>query len=288
MLVPKNSESHTGRMVSSHPSRLWSLSLGGIVLILSFVSGSLQAATTLLLDFNTTEGVGAVGGTWNAYATPANINGSALLNSGGTTTGVTLSVSGTISDNANTGTAVFDNNAVGLVGLPAWVTSATDNGASGDNFFTSNTGAVQHSFTLTFGGLTAGDSFSLDMLASRNSGSGRGFFEYSLDGGNTWAGFKVMNPDGTAATAAGWSGNDTQSQVFSLQSDGFTAHRYLNVSNVTLTGTTLAVRVMDGDAVATTFNALNAARLTITAVPEPGRCLILLPGLLAAFLRRRR
>lgn len=48
------------------------------------------------------------------------------------------------------------------------------------------------------------------------------------------------------------------------------------------------MRVTDADAVATTFNALNAARLTITAVPEPGRCVILFFGLLTVFLKRRR
>jgi len=141
------------------------------------------------------------------------------------------------------------------------VTATDNNSASGDNFYTNNTRPAAESFTLTFGGLTSGSVISLDLLAARSSSAALGFYEYSLDGGNSWLGFNVLNADGTAALTDGWDTHNTQTQVFSLQSQGFNLHRYLNVTDITLTGSTLAIRVMDGNDATGTFASLNAVRL---------------------------
>lgn len=245
------------------------------------------SALTLLIDLNTNAGTPLPpGNTWNSYATPADINGSTLLDSAGLPTSVTFNKTGTITDNtANSGTAVFDPNQAGVAGLPAWVTTTTNAGAAADNFFTANAGVAAHSFTLKFSGLTPGFTFSLDLLASRNSGSATGYFDYSLDGGLNWIGFTVLNADGTTATTDGWNTNTTASQPFSLQTQGFQLHRYMNVSDVTLTGTTLDIRTTDSNTNASTFSAVNALRIEI--IPEPGSALLFLGGSLVLLSRRR-
>lgn len=239
-------------------------------LLACVVGHQANAAVTYLVDLNTNSNLsaGGAGGTWNAYATPGNITGATLVDSTNASSLVTLSVAAgsIITDNtANFGTAVFDPNQAGHAGEPAWVS----NDAAGDNFFTNNATTTQASFTLTFGNLTAGSVVSVDLLASRNSGSAKGFFEYSVDGGSTWLGFNVLNGDGSAALTDGWDTKNTQTQAFILQSQGFVLHRYMNASNVTLTGTTLDVRTTDADAVSSTFSAMNAMQVVVE-VPEPG------------------
>lgn len=254
-------------------------------MLLCVLGTQARGAVTYLVDLNTNSNLpaGGAGGTWNAYIAPANITGGTLVDSTGAASLVTLSVSGTISDNtSNFGTAVFDPNQAGHVGEPAWVS----NDAAGDNFFTNNSTTTAASYTLTFGGLTAGSTVSVDLLASRNSGSAKGFFEYSVDGGGTWLGFNVLNGDGTAAATDGWDANNTQTQAFILQSQGFVLHRYLNVGNVTVPGTTLMVRTTDADAVTSTFSAMNAMQVVVE-VPEPGMGVIVAMGM-GILLRRRR
>jgi hypothetical protein len=245
-------------------------------------------AQVVLIDLNTQvlEG-GGPGGTWNAYAVPTDINGSTVVNSAGGSTGITLSRSGTFTDGTNSGDAsTFDNNALGLEGLPSWATSTTDNSASGDFFYTSNGGTTIHSFQLIFGGLTPGQTFSLDMLASRNTSLARGFYEYSLNGGGSWLGLNVLNGDGTPATDLGWNATNTKDQAFQNDVDGYANHRYMNVSNIALIGTTLAVRTTDANPLTGNFSVVNAIRLSV--VPEPASTLfLLLSGASLLALRRR-
>lgn len=236
-----------------------------------------SAAVTYLVDLNTNSNLpaGGAGGTWNAYAAPSNITGATLVDSTNAPSPVTLSVAGTITDNtSNFGTAVFDPNQAGHAGEPAWVS----NDAAGDNFFTNNSTTTAASYTLTFGGLTVGSTVSIDLLASRNSTSAKGFFEYSVDGGGTWLGFNVLNGDGSVALTDGWDTQTTKTQAYLLQSQGFVLHRYMNASNVTLTGTTLDVRTTDADASTSTFSALNAMQVVVE-VPEPGVGLLVVMGL---------
>lgn len=235
------------------------------------------SATVFLIDLNENAGSPLPSGqTWNTYAAPTNITGATILNSTGQSSSVTFSVTGTITDNtANFGTAVFDPNQSGVVNLPSWVVAAGANGAAGDNFFTNNSTTTAASYTLTFGGLTAGDIVSIDLLASRNSGSALGFFDYSLDGGSTWTGFRVLNADGTVATTNGWDTNNTQNQVFGLQSQGFTLHRYMNAADLTLTGSTLRIRTTDANDTTSTFSAINAIQVTVTPEPTTGALLVM-------------
>lgn len=248
-------------------------------LLLCGLGHQANAAVTYLVDLNTNSNLpaGGAGGTWNAYAAPSNITGATLVDSTNALSPVTLSVAAlsTITDNTtNFGTVVFDPNQAGHVGEPAWVS----NDAAGDNFFTNNSTTTAASFTLTFGGLTAGSTVSIDLLASRNSSSARGFFEYSVDGGATWLGFNVLNGDGTAAATDGWNTLNTQGQAFNLQSQGYVLHRYMNISGVTLPGTTLSVRTTDADGNTSTFSALNAMQVVVE-VPEPGAGLLVVLGL---------
>lgn len=247
------------------------------------------SATVFLIDLNENAGSPLPSGqTWNTYAAPSNITGATILNAAGQSSSVTLSVTGTITDNtANGGLVVFDPNQSGVVNLPAWVAAGGANGAAGDNFFTNNSTSSAASFTLTFGGLTAGDTVSIDLLASRNSGSALGFFDYSLDGGSTWAGFRVLNADGTLATTNGWDTQNTQSQVFGLQSQGFTLHRYMNATDLTLTGSSLMIRTTDANDTTSTFSAINAIQVTVTPEPTTGALLVMAMACLGCRRRRK-
>lgn len=246
------------------------------------------SATVFLIDLNENAGSPLPAGqTWNTYAAPTNITGATILSSTGQSSSVTFSVTGTITDNtANSGTAVFDPNQSGVVNLPTWVAAGGANGAAGDNFFTNNSTTTAASYTLTFGGLTAGDIVSIDLLASRNSGSALGFFDYSLDGGTNWTGFRVLNADGTAATTNGWDTNTTKSQEFSLQSQGYVLHRYLNAADLTLTGSSLMIRTTDANTTTSTFSAINAIQVTVT--PEPTTGALLMMAMACLGCRRRR
>lgn len=247
------------------------------------------SATVYLIDLNENAGSPLPSGqTWNTYAAPSNITGATIVNSAGQSSSVTFSVTGTITDNtANFGTAVFDPTQSGVVNLPTWVAAGGANGAAGDNFFTNNSTTTAASYTLTFGGLTAGDIVSIDLLASRNSGSALGFFDYSLDGGSTWAGFRVLNADGTLATTNGWDTKNTQSQVFGLQSQGFTLHRYMNAADLTLTGSSLMIRTTDANDTTSTFSAINAIQVTVTPEPTTGALLVMAMAWLGSRRRRK-
>lgn len=244
----------------------------------------------VLVDLNELAGTAGPGGFWNSYAAPANINGSAVRDSGNALTAVTLGRSGTMTDNGNFGTTVFNPGAggAGVAFLPSWVTDANGNDdAAADNFFTSNSVSGAQSFTLTFGGFNPTDTVSVDLLAARDSGSALGFFEYSLDGGDTWAGFTVRNADGTLATADGWNTNDTRSQLFNMDTQGHGLHRYMTATSLAVTGSTLDIRTTDANTTTSTFSGMNALRLTV--VPEPGSAGLLVAGLLAlGGVRRRR
>jgi hypothetical protein len=246
-------------------------------------------AETFLVDLNTTESGTYPGGSsaWNAFAAPVDVNGSALNNSSGlSTSGITLSYTGTMQDSTrNASTATLTN--PGLA--PSWVGNATDTAASSDYFWTSNS-VADASFTLTFGGLNTGDKVSLDLWTSRDDTPSGGNYEYSLDSGATWFGFNVLKSDGSAETAAGWDSEDTQSQLFNNQSDGNVAGRYMNVGDVTIGASkTLSVRVSDPDGATAGYYAV-ASAMQLVVIPEPSTSAAIL-GLLVfslPLIRRKR
>ncbi len=235
-----------------------------VVLSAFVLSASLveTRAETFLIDFNTTQTSGAYpdASAWNIYAAPANINGSVLSNTAAAASGITLSYSGDLLD--STGAWTWNGNG------PAWV--AADRSA-GDFFWTGQTANNVESFTLVFSGLTAGATASLDLFASRSSGLDvSGYYEYSLNGGGAWLGFSVLKPDGAAETAAGWNSNNTKTQPFDINADGFINGRYMSFAGSVVTGATLMVRVTDAAAAsnATAYSGINAMRLQVTA-PMP-------------------
>ncbi len=159
-------------------------------------------------------------------------------------------------------------NPFNATGGPSWVTtdgSLANTGAAADGFFTGS------NFTLTLGNLTAGQNVSLNLFASRDSASSVGYYEYSLNGGDTWLGFNVFEKNGAAATTDGWNSNTTASQTYNNQSQGFTLARYMGTNTVALTGTTLQVRVTNTSG----FALLNAIQLTTNVVPEPSTAALL-------------
>ncbi|WP_166442628.1 PEP-CTERM sorting domain-containing protein [Phragmitibacter flavus] len=249
--------------------------------------------STVLVDFSDALGSGGPGGTWNTVATPAAITaGVGLLDVGGVATGISVSrTAGNLIESSNTGPLVFVHDSGVYAGLPAWAASTSNNLAAGDIFYTDN-GTVQGTATLTFTGLTVGNVLSMDILSSRNAASASGgFFEYSLDGGTTWAGFSVLDANGVLETDNGWGLGVTTVQggkSFNSFTDGFSEHRYLNVAGVVLTGTTLQLRLWDANLTSGHFTALNALRLEVGAVPEPGIGFLLLGALGGMLLKRRR
>lgn len=250
--------------------------------------GTTARAETLLFDFADSLGSGGPGGTWNVYGAPAEVSAATVLeNSTGATSAIRMSFAGNLSESANTGTAnVFDNNAAGLEGQPSWAASTTNNNAAGDIFFTSNASDGQiHTVTFTVTNLTAGGRVSIDLLAARNTGVADGFYEYSIDGA-TFQGFNVLNADGTPATANNWGSNTTQSQAFDNDVDGSDNHRYMNINEVTLPGTSMRIRVTDISNANSNFAAINAMRLTV--VPEPATIGLLAAGMGLLVLRRKR
>lgn len=168
------------------------------------------------------------------------------------------------------------------------MTSTTDNGASGDYFHTNTNGAA-NTLTLTIAGLTMGNTFSLDMLASRVDNNASGIYEYSLNGGTSWSGFTVLNSDGTVATTDGWNTNNTQTQARHTNTQGYALHHYMNLSDVTLTGSTLQIRATDSNLGTTgtgNYTVINAVPFTV--VPEPSSFGLALVGLDALDTRRKR
>ncbi|MGE9268815.1 MAG: PEP-CTERM sorting domain-containing protein [Verrucomicrobiales bacterium] len=241
-------------------------------------------SSVILVDFNNNASGAIPGGTWNTYGTTAEVNGSTLDDEGNSSTAVTLSYTGTMSKNtSNFNTLVYQPTNNGG-NNPAWAYSTGNNGVAGDNFFTS-TDAVANAFTLDFSNIAAGSTVSIDLLASRNSGNARGFFDYSLDGGSTWQGFTVVDYLGNAVTSGGWDSNTTATQVFNLQSHGYTNHYYLNATG-TLSGSQLLIRTTDATSDSGVFSAMNGLRLTI--VPEPSTAGLLALALGSLARRRRR
>lgn len=266
-------------------NRTLSLSIVSAMVGLVLCCCGSASAATYLVDFNTTDGGSYPGGSsaWNIYATPADINGSAIHDtSSPTPTSVTLNKSGTIADSSNGGAAVFNN----ATGGPSWVTtdgSLTNTGAAGDYFFTST--SVNHeSFTITFGGLSPNQIAYVDMWHSRVTATSEGLYEYSLDGGATWSGFTVLEKDGSASTGDGWVGNTTKTKGFQGIRDGNNNARYMHVGGLTLTGSTLLVRTTDTE-VAGSWSAIGAIRLTV--IPEPSAAALMAIQALTLLRRRR-
>jgi len=243
-------------------------------LLLTVLGGS-ATAQTFNIDLNTANGT--AGADWNVFAAPGDINGSTLTPNTGGSSGVTFSASGNIVDSTGSGLSNDLNR-------PSWVSAA-----AGDDFFwTDNNGTGGgESFTLTFDGMAVGSTVSLDVYASRDStASVFGTYEYSLDGGNSWFGFDVLKNDGSAETADGWDSNDTQSQTFHINNDGYDHGRYLNISEITLTGSSIQVRITENTA-DDAYIGINAMQLAV--IPEP-QSFAMLAGLmcLASVMLRRR
>ncbi|MDF3128544.1 PEP-CTERM sorting domain-containing protein [Kiritimatiellaeota bacterium B1221] len=264
-------------------------------LLLITALGCARASTTFLIDFNDPAGDARPSGYWNEFDDPADIattdiGTTALKDSENQPSTLSFSKAGTMTNSFSTGT-VFDSSEVG----PSWVTtdegSGTQIGAAGDYFFTSTSSGVQ-SFTLTFTGLTSGDTVSIDLWFSRDSANGNGIYTYSLDDGDTWQGFNVLEKDGTASTAeaatgVNWNTTDTSAHAFRGRTDGYDGLRYMNISSLNIADDGLLLKVADSSALDGKWTALSAARLIV--IPEPSSVLLMLGGitLLVTFRPRR-
>ncbi|WP_269524546.1 hypothetical protein [Coraliomargarita parva] len=238
----------------------------------------LTAQTQFNIDFNTAGDFGSNNDSgWNVYAAPVDVDGSTLITSTDAASSITLSQSGVIAD------STAGNLSVGA-SRPSWVVSD-----AGNDFFFTDTSGVNESFTLTFGGMTAGNNISLDIYACRTSTAAvDGTYEYSLDGGSTWFGFDVLTNAGSLETADGWDGVDTKSQTFDISSDGYDNGRYMNISDVTLTGSTLLIRVTEAN-VSGAYVGVNAMRLTVIPESSTYASILGLAGICSAvFLKRKR
>lgn len=228
----------------------------------SFASVASAQTSVYLFDFNTVQsGVYPDASTWNIYAEPSDISGSVSDSTGSTGAGVSLGFTGTFIDSSGTG--LYNAGSA-----PSW-TGAT--APAGDFFWTGidgHAGGSNLSFTLTFSGLTQGSIVDLDVFGSRSSGNEViGFYEYSTDNGATWDGLTVLDNVGDPATAAGWDTNNTQSQAFNIDDDGYIAGRYMTIGGVTVgSDESLMLRVTN-DA-SSSYVGVNSMRLT-TQVPEP-------------------
>ncbi len=244
-----------------------------------FIASGVNAAV-YKMDFNTV-GSSSAGSSWNVYAAPGNVTGPLKDTTESTDAGISVSTSGDLED--STGTNLYNDNG------PAWleVDSSIDNAA--DNFFWTGLQTAANdgtSFTISFAGLTPGDTASIDLFASRSFGAVlTAFYEYSLDG-STWEGFTVLENTGSAATTDGWNINNTQTQLFNmnLNGDGYGLGRYMNASSLTLTGTTLDVRLTLPDA--SDWAGINAMQLTV--IPEPSSILMVALGFIGILGYKRR
>ena len=224
---------------------------------------SAQAQSVYLIDFNNNTTPASAG--WNVYAAPANVTGVMSDTSGSSSAGVTIGVSGTIYDSSGAGM-------YNAASAPSWVTKA-----AGDDFFWTEASTTiirgqNSSFVVNYGGMAAGTTVALDVFASRNSTYVlTAYYEYSLDNGSTWSGLSVLDNTGAAATANGWDTKNTQNQVFNLVTDGYNSGRYMSTMDVTLTGSTLLLRLQEDPG--SDYAGINAMRLTV--VPEPASLALL-------------
>jgi hypothetical protein len=240
------------------------------MLALGFGFTSTAQAALYLIDFNVHTGSGYPNGptAWNIYALPSDVTGTIKDSTGSTAAGITISQTG-MADSTNTGAVAFNNTSGG----PSWVTNdgtlnLTD--AAADYFFTS-TLVAGASMVASFANLPVGATLSIDVFMSRANQNSNGLFDYSLDNGNSWTGFTVLNKDGSPATGNSWGSNTTLTQDFQGQRDGNSNARYMNASNITLTGSTLRIRTTDvevGTGVGA-WTGISAIRLDVAAVPVP-------------------
>ncbi|MDF3129321.1 PEP-CTERM sorting domain-containing protein [Kiritimatiellaeota bacterium B1221] len=245
-----------------------------------FLVSSMQAAV-YKIDFETAGG--SAGSSWNVYAAPGDVTGTLKDTSQSTAAGITISASGDINNSAG-------NNLYGDNG-PAWIeTDAGTDNAADDFFWTNNDDAVDTSFTISFAGLTPGDTVSIDLFASRQSSLNlTAYYEYSLDSGSSWEGFSVLENTGVAASTNGWDTNNTQTQPFNLdETGGFTLGRYMNASSLTVgaSGTldvvlTVPVTLENAD-----YAGINAMQLTV--IPEPSSVVMVVLGFMGLGMFRHR
>ncbi len=242
--------------------------------LLFCLTAAASAQTIFNIDLNTVDGDAGTG--WNVYAAPTDVNGSTLTTSTNAASAVTLSANGNLVDS-------LGSNLSNAVNRPSWVPV----NAGDDFFWTDNNGTGGgESFTLIFGGFRIGNEVSLDIFASRSSSASVfGNYKYSLDGGTNWFGFDVLKNDGTAETANGWGTNDTQSQTFHINNDGYDNGRYMNMADVTLTGTTLQIRATE-TTLDDAYIGINAMRLTV--IPEPNNYALLAGVLGMSYVMLRR
>lgn len=231
-----------------------------IAMMLGLALMPTSRAAVYLIDFNTfnagTYPAGYPSSQWNIYALPTNVTGLLKDTAGSTGAGVSIGYTGDLLH--STGWENFYQTA------PAWTNGA---GPAGDFFWTGNALGTAASFTVNFGGFSAGTIVSLDIFASRSSSLAvKGYYEYSVDGGTTWSGFTVVNTAGAAVTTGGWSANTTQSQLFDLNGDGYANGSSLSVSSVVLSSNSLLVRVTKPD----TSNYVGINSMQLTVIPEPG------------------
>ncbi len=244
------------------------------------------SAVTFLVDLGTNATGSYPSGSWNAISAAGILTATSLVDSAGNAFTVSFIKSAGVNPltGGSPGTETFNAAAV-PAGLSWLATSSATNLAAGDWLYT-NTNNSNNSFTTTFSGLTIGSTFSLDLISSRNSGTAQGFYEYSLDSGATWVGLNVVDSNGNAVGGT-WAGFNTQTKLFNSQSDGYTNFRYMNVSGITLTDTTLLVRATDNPGTASHFAGLNAIRLDV--IPEPTSiALLAIAGSLATLRRKRK
>ncbi len=260
--------------------------LAAFVLVLTSL-GSASAAT-YLLDLNTQ--AGAAGTTWNSYddpedpSVPGDLTGLIKDTTGSTAAGISVTADGDIENSIGSG--LYNDNG------PDWVETDAgvgDDNAADDFFWTGNqTGATDPtSFTISFSGLTPGDTVSLDLFASRSSSNDlRAYYVYSLDGGISTGGFSVLDNTGAAVTEDGWDTNTTKTQLFNLDElGGYELGRYMNASSLTVgAGGTLDVTLnLPG---ASVYAGINAMQLTV--IPEPSSLLLVALGFMGIFGLKRR